>query len=140
MLQQGVTIIAMTSPASSPLDEPQPTYRKILNKVKGQPLQDVTVNNPYFVPVKAGADEAEALQNAITSCTMNGWRLTAVYGNMATMTSGQPTSHILHLLVSVFTLGLWLPIWFLIALSSDGVKQLVITADAEGNISYRSGR
>lgn len=135
--------MSVTSPASSSQPD-QPTYRRMLDAtakaIKGKPLQDVTVGNPYFQPVKAGDTQAEALQNAIASCAMNGWRLTATYGNVATMESGQPVNHILHVLVSIFTLGLWLPIWFLIAVTSDGVKQLVITADADGNISYRSGR
>lgn len=121
---------------TSPHPEPQPTYRKMLDAIKGKPLQDVTVGNPYFQPVKAGADQAEAMQNAITACAMNGWRLVATHGNMATMVSGRPTNHVLHLLASIFTLGLWLPIWFLIAVTADGEKHLVITADAEGNISY----
>jgi hypothetical protein len=125
--------MAMTSPATPP---DQPAYRRIAERLKGKPLQDVTVNNPYYVPVKAGADQAEAMQNAITACAMNGWRLVATHGNMATMVSGRPTNHVLHVLVSIFTLGLWLPIWFLIAVTADGEKQLVITADAEGNISY----
>jgi hypothetical protein len=134
----------VTSPDPSAETDPQPAYRRVLDAttkaIKGKPLQDITIDNPYYRPVKAGANQAEALQNAIASCAMNGWRLTATYGNVATMTSGQPTNHILHLLITVFTLGVWLPFWLLIAISSDGVRQLVITADVEGNISYGNGR
>lgn len=30
------------------------------------------------------------------------------------------TSHVLHLLLSVFTAGVWLPVWLLIALNNNG--------------------
>ena len=28
------------------------------------------------------------------------------------------TSHVLHLLLSVFTLGIWVPVWIIVALSN----------------------
>jgi hypothetical protein len=36
---------------------------------------------------------------------------------MVTATQRQP-NHILHLLLAVFTLGLWLPVWLFIAIAS----------------------
>jgi hypothetical protein len=96
--------------------------------------------NPYLAPVAAGATEAEALQNAINACAMRGWRLTGAHGNMAAMVSGRPTNHIRWLLLTIFTLGLLAPVWLIVALTEDGEKHLVITADPEGNISYTDGR
>jgi hypothetical protein len=96
--------------------------------------------NPYLAPVPAGATEQEALQNAIAACAVRGWRLTAVHGGMATMVSGRPINHVLYLLLTVFTLGLFAAIWLIIALTNDGEKYLTIFADAEGNITYREGR
>ena len=29
------------------------------------------------------------------------------------------TSHVLHLLISVFTLGIWVPVWIIVALSNS---------------------
>jgi len=93
-------------------------------------------NFPPYPTLGGNTAQAAALQTAINACTIAGWRLTSAYGNMAQMVSGRPVNHILHVLVSIFTLGLWLPIWFLITVTADGEKQLVITADEDGNISY----
>ena len=41
------------------------------------------------------------------------------------LTKGHSVNHSLHLLLSVFTLGLWLPVWLVVALVS-GEKRKVI--------------
>ena len=47
---------------------------------------------------------------------------------------GKNVNHVLHLLVSVFTLGLWLPIWLLLALNG-GQKRARMDIDDYGDIS-----
>lgn len=96
--------------------------------------------NPYFEPVHAGSDRAEALENTIAVCAGQGWRLQSTYGGIATMVSGQPINHVLHALLSIFTLGLWLPFWLLVVATNSGEKRLTIIADHDGNIRYEQGR
>ncbi|MCH9730148.1 MAG: DUF2510 domain-containing protein [Actinomycetia bacterium] len=48
---------------------------------------------------------------------------------------GQPVNHILHLLLSVFTLGLWIPFWIITA-STSGQKQYLLAVDTKGHVHW----
>lgn len=43
--------------------------------------------------------------------------------------------HILHLLLSVFTLGLWIPVWILLALTG-GEEQVRLSVDPKGQVHW----
>jgi len=45
-------------------------------------------------------------------------------------------NHILHLLLTVFLCGFWLPVWLLVAVTG-GEKRSVLAVDQCGNISRR---
>jgi hypothetical protein len=81
-------------------------------------------------------DPQFALQNAIAASARSGWRLEGAYGNTATMASGQPANHVLHLILTLVSCGLWAPVWLFVAATS-GVRRLVITVDPAGQISYQ---
>lgn len=49
----------------------------------------------------------------------------------AIMVVGKPTNHILHLLLTVFTCGLWLPLWLLAALDG-GERRHTLEIDPFG--------
>ena len=38
--------------------------------------------------------------------------------SLVTRRDDYKTSHVLHLLLSVFTLGIWVPVWIIVALSN----------------------
>ncbi|EJZ08103.1 gp108 protein [Mycolicibacterium vaccae ATCC 25954] len=63
-------------------------------------------------------------------------RLESVTPYSAVIVTGRPVNHILHLLLTVFLCGFWLPIWVLIALTG-GEKRSVLAVDQCGNISRR---
>ncbi len=67
---------------------------------------------------------------------MAGWRVESVTPSQAVMVNGRGPHHILHLLLSVFTAGLWLPVWLIIALSAREVRA-VVTAHPDGH-SWRA--
>ena len=46
-------------------------------------------------------------------------------------------NHILHLLLTVFLCGFWLPVWLLVAVTG-GEKRSVLAVDQCGNISRRN--
>ena len=50
----------------------------------------------------------------------------------ATMHVQPGTSHVLHLLLSLLTLGLWLPVWFLLAANSGTAAQCTQCGRAKG--------
>jgi len=45
---------------------------------------------------------------------------------------GKSTNHVLHLLLSIFTLGIWLCIWLIVSILSRKTKSLSV--DEYGNI------
>jgi len=47
--------------------------------------------------------------------------------------TGKPTNHILHLLLSIFTLGLWIPVWIILAIVG-GEKRRIIAVDDFGQV------
>ena len=47
---------------------------------------------------------------------------------------GKPVNHVLHLLLTVFTGGLWLPVWLLLA-ASGGQRRTTVSVDPYGNVS-----
>lgn len=53
----------------------------------------------------------------------------------ASVISGQPVNHVVHLLATVFLCGLWLPFWLIIA-ARDGEKHLTVTVDPQGTIQW----
>ena len=55
----------------------------------------------------------------------SGYHIEVQTAEVTQLTKGHPVNHILHLLLSVFTLGLWLPVWLLVALVR-GEKRKVI--------------
>ncbi|PSR57575.1 hypothetical protein C8259_34405 [Nocardia nova] len=44
---------------------------------------------------------------------------------MVTLEYGRPPNHILHLLISFFTCGLWLPVWLLLAMTSHTSRRIL---------------
>lgn len=81
------------------------------------------------------AERQQILQNRLAQLLASGHgRIESMTPYAATLISGQKVNHILHLLISVFTFGVWLPVWFYISLSG-GENRHVIAVDACGNIN-----
>lgn len=55
----------------------------------------------------------------------------------AVLRYGRPVNHILHLLLTVFTLGLWAPIWLLIVVLGSGERRRVLSVDPFGLVQLR---
>jgi hypothetical protein len=62
-----------------------------------------------------------------------GWRIEARSDFQATIAKGKPLHNKLHLLLTIFTLGVWGIVWASLALSG-GVKRRMITIDEYGNV------
>src|SRR5262249_24450447 len=75
------------------------------------------------------------LQQLIARNLTEGWRLESTIGNTAVMVSGNKPNHILHLLLKVFTIGLWAPIWAIVAITTDE-RRITVYADEYGRVGY----
>lgn len=64
-----------------------------------------------------------------------GWRVeSAPMPGQVVIIQGKRPNHILHLLLSVVTFGLWLPIWGIVALTSKETRA-VLTAYPDGTVT-----
>ncbi len=76
-------------------------------------------------------DRSAVLDKTVGDWGRAGWRVESRTATQASLIKGKPTSHLLHLILSLITFGLWIPVWILVAILS-GQKTAVITVDEHG--------
>lgn len=62
------------------------------------------------------------------------WRVESQTDYNAILVKGKPVNHVLHLILSIISFGIWLIVWIIMAISG-GEKRFMLTVDAYGNIS-----
>lgn len=80
-----------------------------------------------------GIDTARALATAVSREVAAGWRVESQTNTNAVLVKGKPTSHVLHLLLSFFTLSLWVPVWIIMAVLNRR-QAVTLDVDPYGNI------
>ena len=63
-----------------------------------------------------------------------GWRVESRSSFQAVMVSGRRVNHLLHLVISLVTAGLWIFIWIVLVLTGGENRELLLV-DAYGQIS-----
>ena len=58
-----------------------------------------------------------------------GWRVEAQTEYQAVLVRGHRVNHVLHLLISVFTLGLWVIVWLLVAITGGERRKTIRAGD-----------
>ena len=92
------------------------------------------MTHPNIVPGRIPPGRRTAImEQALRDLAFRGWQVETVDGARAIVATGAPVNHILHLLLAVFTCGLWLPIWLLL-IALGGVKRRQIYIDEYGNL------
>jgi hypothetical protein len=80
-----------------------------------------------------------SIEYALVMEQAHGARVESVQQYSATITTGRPScNHVMHALLSVMTLGLWLPIWFIVAVSTGHRQRWLITLDGSGTLHKRA--
>ncbi len=72
------------------------------------------------------------LVGSVQRAAARGARIENQSAFQAIIVEGRPINHILHLLLSIFTLGLWLLIWIVLAIFG-GEKRSLVRIDKDGN-------
>ncbi|QYW07909.1 membrane protein [Streptomyces phage RedBear] len=72
---------------------------------------------------------AQAVQREVVS----GFRVESQTDETAILAKGKPTNHVLHLLLTLVTLGLWVFVWIIVALSNKETR-LILSVDEYGNV------
>lgn len=67
----------------------------------------------------------------IASFTQQGYRVESQADGITTMVTGKRPNHALHLILSIITLGLWIPVWICITLFG-GERRVMIVDSPDG--------
>lgn len=91
-----------------------------------------TATAPTITP-----DERKAKLDAlIVDWTRGGWKLETRSDYQAVISKGHRPNHILHLLLTIFTLGLWAIVWIIVSITSRE-KRKTLAVDENGRTSGR---
>ena len=100
----------------------------------------VEMSEPELVvapePVSDAARRA-ALAREIEAWVREGYRVETQMDYQAVVLKGHRTNHVLHVILSVITLGLWLLIWLLVAVFG-GERRRLLVVDEFGKIDVRT--
>jgi hypothetical protein len=86
-------------------------------------------------PTRATDDARRAAlaQNVASAVAAKGARVESQSEYQAVLSTGQPVNHILHLLITIFTCGIWGLVW-LVLVVTGGVKRHLLQVDEWGNV------
>lgn len=84
-------------------------------------------------------ERRHAMDWVVQQETVQGWRLVSRTEHGAVFERGDKPNHVLHLLLTVFTCGLWAVIWLLLAISSKTVRKQM-WVDEEGVVQQTEPR
>ena len=80
----------------------------------------------------------ELLEQTVARKVAEGMRVEYKGEQRAVLAYGKRPNHVLHLLLSVITAGLWIPVWIIIAISSKERRQAV-NVDKHGEVWVGGG-
>jgi len=84
--------------------------------------------------LRKSADERKsALDRVLADRGAQGWRIETRSDFQATIATGKPIHHVLHLILTILTAGLWAIVWIILAITG-GIKRHIITIDEYGNV------
>lgn len=83
-------------------------------------------------------DERTArLEQAIREQARDGWWIESQSATQASLARGKDTSHVLHLILTILTVGIWLLVWIPVA-ALGGRRTKVLTVDPRGIVYTNS--
>jgi len=83
--------------------------------------------------LSASEDRKAALERAVAQWVRGGWRVESRSDYQAIMVKGHRTNHVLHLILTLVTLGVWAIVWILVAVLG-GEKRQTINVDELGEV------
>jgi hypothetical protein len=88
------------------------------------------------VATKSPEERKELLARAVANEIRQGWRVESQTDYQAVIVRGQRPNHILHLILTIITVGLWGLVWIAVV-ALGGEKRGVIEIDAYGNTNIQ---
>lgn len=72
---------------------------------------------PAPVPPPRQINRGEAFDQQLASHLSKGWAIESRTDYTAVLVKGKRVNHILHLLLSLVTVGFWIPVWIFVAVT-----------------------
>jgi hypothetical protein len=79
------------------------------------------------------AERREILNREVTAALQQGGRIESQSDFNAVVLHGKPVNHVLHLILSVLTVGFWLIVWALLVLTNKP-QRVVFSVDSDGAV------
>jgi hypothetical protein len=89
---------------------------------------------PETTPTMTDDKRKATLAQAVSNEVRQGWSVQSQTDFQAVLAKGHRPNHLLHLVLTLITLGLWGIVWALVALIG-GEKHRVVNVDAYGNVN-----
>jgi hypothetical protein len=102
----------------------------------GRPgVNGAVLSRPVNMPrVLSPQQRNQILDQQLMAMARQGGRVTSRADTWAVVTKGRPVNHVLHLLLSLFTCTLWVPVWLLMT-AFAGQRQTTVTVNEYGGVS-----
>jgi hypothetical protein len=85
---------------------------------------------------KSADERKELLGRTVASQVANGARVESQSDYQAVLVRGKNINHVLHLILTLVTLGFWVIIWIALAIFG-GEKRSMVTVDEYGNVAVQ---
>ena len=107
---------------------------------EGEPAESLPSTPPQVEPVESlpsawtPDQRRNALAHRLQEAVSEGWRVESQTDFQATLAKGHRTNNILHLILTIVTLGLWLIVWVIVAITNKE-KHRLIAIDEYGRVT-----
>lgn len=89
---------------------------------------------------RTSEERQELLATTVNGYVRDGYRVESQTPHQAIVVKGRRPNHLLHLILSILTVGLWLLFVWLPLVVFGGEKRRVITVDTFGHVQTAKGR
>jgi hypothetical protein len=96
----------------------------------------ITEMETTAVATKLPEQRKELLARAVANQVRQGWRVESQTDYQSVLVTGSRPNHVLHLILTLVTFGLWAIVWIALALLG-GEKRMVIDIDEYGNTNIQ---
>ena len=99
-------------------------------------MEAATMMEPAIGATKSSAERKELLARAVSNEVRQGWRIESQNDYQAVIVRGQRPNHILHLILTLVTFGVWGIVWIALV-AFGGEKRGVVEVDEYGHTNLQ---
>ena len=99
-----------------------------------RPVDEVPEPSESFAPPKSDRERKAMLAQTVSNQIAQGHRVESQSDFQAVLVKGKPCNHVLHAIITLFTLGLWAIAWIVFAIAG-GEKRSIVGVDEFGNVT-----